>query len=209
MLIVFLVLQPEPPSSSKPKKIYPSFSHIKRVILKVTKPVPVFSHPAQKPLHPQFDSSLRKFLESYSILQDRDTPPDIINLRAKEEAAFRNRIHQLKKEGRVFPTFDVHDVESSPNSSNLKRTTTDAWDMLIRDVVDYVEMKNVLKRPTGVQIAANVAKMVKVYWEQQAVKQDRARAQEEKRLRALAKSMMRLVTAQWRQAVFVRLSFSV
>ena len=68
-------------------------------------------------------------------------------------------------------------------------------------------MKNVVKRPTGMQIAANVAKMVKVYWEQQAVKQDRARVQEEKKLRALAKSMMKLVTAQWRQAVFVRFSY--
>ena len=61
-----------------------------------------------------------------------------------------------------------------------------------------------MRTPTGVQVAASVAAKVRGYWEGMAVREERARLAEERRLKALAKATIRLVVGEWKKAVFVR-----
>ena len=70
-----------------------------------------------------------------------------------------------------------------------------------------ISMKKLFaSRMSGKQIAASIAAKVKVYWENMAIKEDKARVAEERRLRQLAKSVLKEVIAEWKKAVFVRCS---
>ena len=89
----------------------------------------------------------------------------------------------------------------SPSGSGAKgpQRVPDHWDQIIREVKEHSKAR----RATGKHVAAQVAGRVKGYWEAQALRDDKAKAQEEKRLRVLAKGTIRLVTAKWKEAVYV------
>jgi helicase SWR1 len=44
---------------------------------------------------------------------------------------------------------------------------------------------------------------VQGYWDGHALREDKAKAQEERRLKALAKATIKMVTREWKKAVFV------
>lgn len=71
--------------------------------------------------------------------------------------------------------------------------------MCIRDATEYLELSEL----SGVEIASQISTAIRSYWDVQAVKREKAKAQEERRLRALAKATIKLVTAEWKKAVFV------
>lgn len=75
----------------------------------------------------------------------------------------------------------------------------DAWD----GIIEAVKLRAQTPMVSGQQIAAQIAGCVRTYWEAQAIRDDKVRVQEEKRLRALAKATIRMVAAEWKKAVFV------
>lgn len=60
----------------------------------------------------------------------------------------------------------------------------------------------------GRAVAAQVAGKVRAYWEAKAAREDKFRMQEERRLRTLAKTTIKMVVAEWKKAVYVSLSSS-
>ncbi|KIJ66025.1 hypothetical protein HYDPIDRAFT_27228 [Hydnomerulius pinastri MD-312] len=75
----------------------------------------------------------------------------------------------------------------------------DAWSHVVSAVVSRGKGAGHAK---GRHVAAQIASRVQAYWDQSAVREDKAKAAEEKRVRALAKATVRIVVGEWKKAVF-------
>ena len=180
-----------PPASPSPT--------IKRIRLIVRKPVPTLSSPLQRLPLPKFGESLTALLSSYSAPEDIDLDePGLRALRQHDLKVWRT-IDALRRQGRML--FRPPDDDMSPREFPEvdTRREPDAWDAVLEAVQKRAEVQLV----SGEYVAAQVASRVQAYWDIRAIREDKARAQEEKRLRALAKTTIRMVTAEWKRAVFV------
>lgn len=178
---------------------------IKRIKLLVRRPAPLLSHHRQRPPPPKFGSSLPKFLASYKTIGDEETNEEKMTKRALHEARIRNQEAEFRRQGRFIPGTDVL-FGSDPNTLPYdppKRTTRDVWD----DIVEIITVTRgkASKKSIGQQIAGQIASKVQVYWDTQEMKKGRARAQEEKRLKGLAKATIKMVNSEWKKAVHVSL----
>lgn len=118
---------------------------------------------------------------------------------ATHDARILDRIEVLRKGGRLTdPTLESTDLVATDGP---QRSGVDVWDHIIEAVV---KRRKVSSRSNGRQVAAQVAKVVQGYWDAHAAKKEKARMQEERRLRMLAKATIKMVTGEWRKVVFVR-----
>lgn len=118
---------------------------------------------------------------------------------ATHDARILDRIEVLRKGGRLTdPTLESTDLVATDGP---QRSSVDVWDHIIEAVV---KRRKVSSRSNGRQVAAQVAKVVQGYWDAHAAKKEKARMQEERRLRMLAKATIKMVTGEWRKVVFVR-----
>lgn len=179
-----------------------SLPPIKRIKLIVRRPAPLVSSPLQRPLPPKYNYSLSDFLSSYTTDGSQEVPPDTLAERARTRTEFLERTQKLRKEGRLLDDLSVLEL-TSPETANNQRKSSDIWYHCIVDAAAYLESKS--KEPSGVEIAGQIAKTIQNYWDVQTVKQEKMKAQEEKRIRALAKATIKLVVAEWKKAVFVGL----
>ncbi|ESK97246.1 helicase swr1 [Moniliophthora roreri MCA 2997] len=191
--------------SSPPHPLTPSFLNIKRVKLIVRKPDPLISNPHQRVPPPKYGESLDKLLSSYSYCKDEGISKQALESRARSEAEILHRAAKLRKEDRYYgdidtSVLDLNNVKSDPQKIiSQGREAKDIWDYCIQDAIEYDRSRR--KRPSGQVIAAQIASKIRLYWEAQAAKQDKARTQEEKRLKLLAKATIKLVAAEWKKAV--------
>jgi len=172
----------------------------------VRRPPPLLSHPRQKPPPPQFNGSVSNLLHSFTTLGDREANDETIQKQIREKALLLEKAYKLRKDGHYFPDAEILEAEvtaASTSGKKVERHTKDVWDYCIEEVVKYRRTRE--QALSGQQIARQVATMIQSYWEVQAVRQEKWKAQEEKRLRALAKATIKMVTAEWKKAVFVSL----
>ena len=183
------------------------------------KPPPTYSNPRQRPLKPLHGRSLSTFLSSYHTVNDLDVPVDTIDQLAQNEAALIDRIESYRREGRLRPEHAAAaaksttspDVSGNASSKPVALTSVprvrgpDTWDHVVQAVVSYGQHQNQnrARQNKGRHITSQIAGKIQAYWDGYAARKDRARAQEEKRLRALAKSTIRMVVGEWKKAVFV------
>ena len=220
---------PEPPSSkSDPTAALSLVSSptIRKIKLIVRKPPPTYSNPRQRPLKPLHGRSLSTFLSSYHTIDDLDVPVDAIDRLAQNEAALIDRIESYRREGRLRPDHDVLAAAaarstSSPDASGNASSKPvalmsdprvrgpDTWDHVVQAIVSQGQSQNQnrARQNKGKHITSQIAGKIQTYWDGYAARKDRARAQEEKRLRALAKSTIRMVVGEWKKAVFVSVSW--
>ena len=182
----------------------PTKSVIKRVKLIVRRPPPPLTDPRQKAPPPKFGLSLNKFLHSYTrIDEDRDTNAATLERKSQAEAEIREKVVKFKAEGRFIPgtqaLFGTMPHEAPYTSPN--RTTKDIWDAVVETVV--VRARMMPKKPIGRQVAAQIASKVQAYFDGLETKKLKAKEVEERRLRNLAKSTMKLVISEWKKAVYV------
>jgi helicase SWR1 len=180
---------------------------IKRIKLLVRRPAPSLSHHHQRPPPPKYGSSLSNFLASYKTIGDEETNEEKTAKRALHEARIRNQEAEFRRQGRFIPGTDVL-FGSDPNTLPYdppKRTTRDVWDDIV-EIVTATRGKAPPKKSVGQQTAGQIASKIQVYWDAQEMKKDRARAQEEKRLKALAKATMKVIILEWKKVVHVSLS---
>ncbi|KAI6111941.1 SNF2 family N-terminal domain-containing protein [Pisolithus croceorrhizus] len=191
---------------------------IKRIRLIVRRPPPSYTNPSQRPPPPRFRSSLESFLRSYTTLNDQDQTETTLMAIAMQEALLRNKLDRLQKLGRFFPytefssstSFDsvsgggsvggisTNDLSKCSLLPQEPQRPRDAWDCVIEAVVQ--RGRHGLVR--GRQVAAHIASRIQVYWDQHASREKAAKLQEEKRLRTLAKATIKMVTSEWKKAVF-------
>ncbi|KAH7925305.1 hypothetical protein BV22DRAFT_1034199 [Leucogyrophana mollusca] len=173
---------------------------IRRVKLIVRRPPPAFSNPRQRAPPAKFGSSLNAFLTSYVSLGDQDLQEETLEKMAQKDAALLERVHSLRKAGRIMLDGDTFRDIAGKNGMIIKqpKRSGDAWDQVVEAVIQRAR-RGQLK---GRHVAAQVASRVQAYWDQYALREDKARAQEEKRLRSLAKATIKMVTSEWKKAVF-------
>jgi len=153
---------------------------------------------------PKFGLSLNKFLHSYTRIDEgRDTDSATLERESQAEAEIRENVVRFRDEGRFIPGTEalfgttIHEVPYTSPS----RTTTDIWDAVVETVV--VRARAMPKKSIGKQIAAQIASKVQAYFDGLEAKKLKAKDAEERRLRNLAKSTMKLVLSEWKKAVYV------
>lgn len=109
----------------------------------------------------------------------------------------REAVENLRRQGRTY--VDPEIALSPPQTQ--KRTSKDIWDHVVAAAIESRQTK--IKRMSGKHIASQIAGKIQMYWDAQVAKQEKARVFEEKRLRMLAKATIRMVTTEWKKAVFV------
>lgn len=188
------------PSAVPPIVTAPPKFNITRIKLIVRRPPSTLTNPRQRPPAPRFGASLDKFLSSYTTYNDQDFTEDALEEMARNDAALLDRIDKFRRQGRLLPEQDVGlGVMGTATGTGHKRGG-DLWDQVVEDVT----ARGRLKRNGGRQIASQIASKVQAYWDGYALREDKAKAQEERRLRALAKATIKMVTNEWKKAVFVR-----
>ncbi|TFK26333.1 hypothetical protein FA15DRAFT_667636 [Coprinopsis marcescibilis] len=203
-------LAPQHVSQNQPCVSPATPSHkLKRIKLIVRRPPRVFTNPGQIPPPPQHGGSLTQLVSSIKTNGVKEVNEETLQRQVLKEAGVRKREADFRRQERFIPRTDILfgtkiDVEAPlPEPYRPpKRTTTDLWDAVITAVVANGKARQSKKVPTGRQIAAQIASRIQAYWEGQAAKKEKLRAQEEKRLRALAKSTIKMVVAEWKRAVF-------
>jgi helicase SWR1 len=182
---------------------------VKRVKLVVRRPPPPITNPRQRPPPPKHNSSLREFLSSYVTYYGQDVGASTLQQHVATDAALFERIDLFRRQGRFIPGTDAlfgFNVDTQSPFATPLRTAKDLWDNVIEAVIRRSEAKS--KVPSGREIAAQVASKVRAYWDAQEAKKDKVRVQEERRLRTLAKATIKIVTNEWKKAVFVSFLFS-
>lgn len=170
-------------------------SPVKRIKLIVRPPGPTITNPLQRLPVPKH-GSVTEFLQSYSAPEGKDLDERGLRALYHKDLAVWRTIDALRKQGRMLypPPDDDGSTERWPETHRQP----DAWDA----VIEAVQARAEAPPPYGPVVAAQVASQVKVYWNMRAVRDDKAKAQEERRLKALAKATIRMVTAEWKKAVF-------
>lgn len=167
--------------------------------------MPSYSSPWQRPDRATHNHTLSDLLSSYA-------PPDRSRY-LNREVATREREAEFRREGRFIPGTDLlfgtklDGEELPPLYEPPKRETRDHWDNVIDSVAEHYKLRTEGEKVlwNGREIAAGVAEEIKAYWEVHAVKREKMRVQEEKRLRALAKATIKSVVSEWKRAVHVSL----
>jgi helicase SWR1 len=166
------------------------------------------TNPRQRPSLPKFKWSLNTFLTSYNCLGEDE--PDLglatLERNAEAEAEILERVEQFRRDGRFLPGTQIlfgtkHDIsEYHPP----QRTSTDVWD----DVLKAVIARSRPKKSLGRQITSQIASKILTYFDNQESRKIKAKEAEERRLRNVAKSTMKLVVGEWKKAIFVSFFFS-
>jgi helicase SWR1 len=177
---------------------------IRRIKLIVRAPEPVYTNPQQKPTPPLFNKSVTSVLASYTRLENDDINEEALEDAARKDAAFLERVYSLRQQGHMLLSAEDagRAVQTRPKERRIPGS--DPWD----HVLDAVRTRYRHRETSGPEIAATIAAKVRAYWDMQNVKEGKVRVQQEKQLRALAKTTIKLVIAEWKKAVFVSDIFS-
>ncbi|EPQ55485.1 hypothetical protein GLOTRDRAFT_106023 [Gloeophyllum trabeum ATCC 11539] len=166
----------------------------RRVTLIVRKPPPTLTNPRQRPPPAPHGKSLSSFLTSYSMLEQGDVDSERLHRMASRDARLWSKYDTLRKEGKVVDM----DIRHLGGGRMQPSHSDDPWS----HIVSTISHSSRRRYPSGQHIAGQIASRIRAYWEGQSMRDDKVRAQEEKRLRALAKATIRMVTAEWKKAVF-------
>ncbi|KAG2137304.1 SNF2 family N-terminal domain-containing protein [Suillus cothurnatus] len=193
----------EPTLFQLPSEVEPPQSqfNIRRVKLIVRPPPPLYSNPRQQPPRPRFHSSLSNFLNSYVSLNDSDLREDDLNLMAQKKAALLDKMESFRQQGRLIidnATFNEMSKTRGGVSFHEPKQDRDPWDV----VLEAITRRSRREQVKGRAIAAQISIRIKAYWDQRAQREDKAKIHEERRLRALAKATIKVVTSEWKKAVF-------
>jgi helicase SWR1 len=173
---------------------------IRRIKLIVRAPEPVYTNPKQKPTPPIFNKSVTSALASFTRIEDEDALEDALKEEARGRAVFLERVHALRQQGRMLLSAEDASRALQTRPTVPRMPGADAWG----HILDAVRARYHGQRETsGPEIAATIAAKVRTYWDLQNAKEGRVRLQQEKQLRALAKTTLKLVTTEWKKAVFV------
>jgi hypothetical protein len=212
----FPIQPPHSPSRKKHKASSPpqlTSRPFKRVKLIVKPPLPPYlrpidyTHPSQIPQPSAFGNSLTKLLDSYTHLEEDETGSltiEELEERAKEDARLLRQIEIFKSQGRLNQPApeegEQRVVRRRPQPEPAR--SKDHQDHLVAHIIHAGKaIRDEGKARVG--IARKVSKLISAYWEKAAGAQDREKKAEEKRIRTLAKTVVRAVQDAWKVIVKV------
>jgi helicase SWR1 len=188
-----------PPLPTESKNAETPTPLLRKVKLIVRRPAPVLSHPRQKPLPSRYDASISKFLSSYVSLHDgKDADVSALEAMAKRDAAILDKRERFRKQGRLIVRYDGDSSTQVGDDAPLRSHAV--WQSILELVAARDPTESARQRDL---VTSQITAKIKAYWDMQALKQEKHRAIEEKRLRSLAKETIRLVVNEWKRAVLV------
>jgi len=158
----------------------------------------------------QYGGSLNAVVESYNHLEDTGPPldPKALEIKALNEAYYRNRVNYLQHQGRLLRLLDDDgDDTKSAAKISMKPATlpprqVDYQDSLIAHM-QQVQKAMINEARLKPIICRKVAKMVQAYWDHIEGKDDRERLAEEKRRKLQMKDLIKSLRRRWALAVKV------
>ncbi|TFY83000.1 hypothetical protein EWM64_g1017 [Hericium alpestre] len=162
-----------PDTSPLPPPPSPVTPHLPRIRLVFRPPPPTYTNPIQKPVPARFDKSL-----TAALLDAQDVNVVALEDAVRKEARFREKVHTLRAQGRLQLRADL------------------------ALSADREDVRSFRREMQSAKVAGTIVRGVKGYWENFAVKEGKARRDEEKRLRALAKETVKMVVNEWKKAVY-------
>jgi helicase SWR1 len=184
---------------AKPSAPNTPTSTIKRIKLIVRAPDPVYTNPKQKPTPPLFNKSVTSALASYTRLESDDISEDALENAAQKDAVLLEHVYALRQQGRMLLSAEDAACAVQIRPTERRIAGSDPWD----HILDAVRARYRHRETSGPEIAATIAAKVRTYWDLQNAKEGKVRVQQEKQLRALAKTTIKLVIAEWKKTVFV------
>ncbi|OCB92081.1 hypothetical protein A7U60_g591 [Sanghuangporus baumii] len=180
------------PSSAAPR---PTIKRIKLILI-VRPPARTYSSPRQRPDPAVFGYSVPKLLASYIEIDGKSYTSAELESRVRRDARILDRLDELKQKGR-YPGQKL-----SGSDSYSKHQPVDIWSEVVSEVISARQSLSRHRFGHGGALAAVIHSKLHAHWD--LVKKDlqREQVQEERRLRALAKSILKLVLAEWKRAVF-------
>ncbi|KAI5123788.1 hypothetical protein M0805_009083 [Coniferiporia weirii] len=170
---------------------------IKRVRLIVREPPPMISSPLQRPRPSRFGRSLPALLASYVEIDGREHSVSDLEYIALRDARILHKVESLKKKGRMLGR-STPTTGASPSAHR----PSDVWATI---VAEAIAVRNALPRHRfgrGGIVGSAIHTRLLAYWETMKTREEREAAAEEKRRRALAKTILRLVLGEWRKVVY-------
>jgi len=148
---------------------------------------------------------LHDFLSSYvSVQGGQNAKSKALEQEAIKEANLRAKVAKLRRDGRFIPQREVKDDDSDilddADYVSPERTSKDQWDAVVEDAIARYQTRP--KRSIAKQVTSSIASKMQAYFDNLEAKKLKAKEAEEKKLRILAKSTMRMVIAEWKKAVF-------
>lgn len=122
---------------------------------------------------------------------------------AQKKAALLDKMESFRQQGRLIidnATFNEMSKTRGGVTLHEPKQDRDTWDVILEAITQRSRQEQV----KGRVIAAQISSRIKAYWDQRAQREDKAKMHEERRLRALAKATIKMVTCEWKKAVFVR-----
>ncbi|KAG1824365.1 SNF2 family N-terminal domain-containing protein [Suillus subaureus] len=120
---------------------------------------------------------------------------------AQKKAALLDKMESFRQQGRLIidnATFNEMSKTRGGVGFQEPKQGRDTWDV----VLEAVTQRSRREQVKGRVIAAQISTRIKAYWDQRAQREDKAKLHEERRLRALAKATIKVVTSEWKKAVF-------
>ncbi|KAG6897747.1 hypothetical protein C0992_011675 [Termitomyces sp. T32_za158] len=167
------------------------------------RPAPPVTNPKQRPPSVQHNSSVDAFLRSYLTLDGIDVDQSALERQVQADAAILERAERFKNKGGFLPMFnELYNFNEKNMDESLAppRQSKDHWDHVVEAVCHAGKIWR--RKSSGQQITSQWSKAVRGYWESQEAMKEKLKSQEERRLRALAKATIRMVTDEWKKAVF-------
>ncbi|KAL5483199.1 SWR1 [Sanghuangporus weigelae] len=192
--------RPTTSGKSLPGKTLPSIAAprptIRRIKLIVRPPARTYSSPRQRPDPAVFGYSVPKLLASYIEIDGKSYTSAELESRARRDARILDRLDELKQKGR-YPGQKLFGSDTSS-----KHQPADIWSEIVSEVIATRQSLSRHRFGHGGALAAVVHSKLHAHWD--LLKKDLQREQvlEERRLRALSKSILKLVLAEWKRAVF-------
>ncbi|EJT96952.1 hypothetical protein DACRYDRAFT_25392 [Dacryopinax primogenitus] len=181
----------------RPIELNSTFAKVKRIRFTVKLPPAEYTNPDQKPSRPKFARSVDDYLDSYFTVGDEEVTVSELEASASRDAILYDRITALQAKGRLRaqPERPV----AAPVSFEAKRPLSH-WDVVISHAA--IQMKRMQDELRAKQnVTRRISRAVAAHFDRIAQTEERERLGEEKRLRALAKFIVREVIKKWREAI--------
>nr|GAT49078.1 predicted protein [Mycena chlorophos] len=163
--------------------------------------------------------------QTYPLDSTTQSNEEVLQL-ASARASLSERVASMRRAGTWFSPELLDHVRSrsdddgsgtvTPNASDGGFVPTDVWAHIVAAVQQRRREKEEEEvdpdasedhpannnKTRGEVIAAEIAALIRVYWDAEAVRREKVRLVEERRMRGLAKAVGKLVLAEWKKAVF-------
>lgn len=136
-------------------------------------------------------------MSSYTELDDKVYSTDALEKAAQRDARILEKVDALRKQGRF-----IHHISDDEGSGPPVHQPRDLWSNVVKEAISARNSMSRYRFGRGGMLAHTLHTRLTAHWEAQKMREEREAATEDKRLRILARSILRLIINEWRRVEF-------